>query len=339
MKQILNACMLGAGGWAQETHIPLLQSREDIELSTLTGILTKAEGSELAKKFGFKKYIHDWKEISGSDNIDFVVISTPHDMHFDQAKHFLNNNIHVHIDKPPALSRKELDYLLRLAQKKSLLFSVHAQMKYMPGILQFKQLIEDNFSSIFQVNAYIWQKLFSDFKGSWRANPKKAGGGIMMDSGYHMIDTVHYVLKKSAPETPTFHAHNGAKASDTIGLLTYNLGETIVSVSSIRGAPKSIEGQRIELFGDAGYLKMEINKYEGEKYSEIVFIDSAGESQEFKIKHQGSYKQDPLRMFINNILDPNSYITREIEVNNAVSLDVVDVLSSAYEKEIQSEEY
>src|SRR5690606_18312768 len=96
--------------------------------------------------------------------------------------------------KPPTLSYDQFVEVRDIARKKHLLFSVHAQMKYMPGIARVRRIIESDFSVIYQINGYFWQKLFDDFAGSWRSVPELAGGGIMVDSGYHTIDTMHYLL-------------------------------------------------------------------------------------------------------------------------------------------------
>jgi predicted dehydrogenase len=330
--------LVGCGMWAQSVHVPFLRSRDDIELTVLTGVLTEAEGQELADEFGFTQYVHSWKEIADNSDIDAVIISTPHALHAEQIERFLRGGKHVHVDKPPTLKSSQLIKFKEYAYANNLLLSVHAQMKYMPGLDKVRSIMASNFSDIYQVNAYIWQKLFGDFKGSWRAEANIAGGGIMMDSGYHMIDTVHYLLKNKRSVMPHFLAHIGARnASDTVGLLTYALEDTIISISSIRGAPKSIQGQRIEIFGDEGYIEFKVTKDGDHDVSTVLYQDMAGKNQVFTYPHAVDYRADPLHMFIEALDKRNPYIVSEIESNLRVSISVIEILEKAYKKEGNNE--
>lgn len=329
----IRVALIGCGGWAQSTHVPYLQGRDDVELSILSGVYLEEEGYELAQRFGFKEYCHSWEEVAARPDIDAVIISTPHFLHSKQIDVFLRAGKHVHVDKPPTLTQQDLEGFKQFADEQELILSTHAQMKYMPGMQKVRTLLDTNFNTIFQVNAYIWQKLFGDFKGSWRAQPQFAGGGIMMDSGYHMIDTVHYLLRNRNSTAPNFLSHNGARASDTVGLLTYGLGDTIVSISSIRGAPKLTQGQRIEIFGDGGYIELKVAKKNDVPHSFITYQNMQGDMQTFEYSHNTEdYKFDPLQMFVDGIKHSNPYVLSEIKANVSISESVVDVLEKAYIK-------
>lgn len=330
----LKIALIGCGMWAQSTHIPFLSAHDNVELSVLSGVLTEKEGRELADKFGFQAYVHSWQDVADNMDLDAVIISTPHVFHAEQIERFLRGGKHVHVDKPPTLKSAQLIKLRDYANANDLLLSVHAQMKYMPGIHKVKSLMATHFSDIYQVNAYIWQKLFGDFKHSWRSESKLSGGGIMMDSGYHMIDTVHYLLKNKRSVEPHFLAHNGARnASDTVGLLTYALEETIVSISSIRGAPKNIQGQRIEIFGDEGYIEFKVTKNDDHDVATVLYQDLSGANQVFTYPRLTEYKSEPLNMFIEALLKSNPYIISEIASNVKVSASVIEILEKAYTKE------
>lgn len=327
---MLKIALVGCGGWAQEVHVPALLSRKDVQVVALSGVYDEEEGIELAEKYGLGQYVHSWEDLASWENIDAVIISTPHAFHYSQIKTFLNAGKHVHVDKPPAMKHAELKELLNLADSKNLFLSVHAQMKYAPGMTYLKKLLDEHYSDIYQVNAYIWQQLFDDFRGSWRSRPSLAGGGIMMDSGYHMIDSVHYLLRNKDLKNLHFLAHKGGRASDTVGLLSYSVGRTIVTISSVRGAPNGIQGQRIEIFGDGGYILFTIIKEDGKKYSKVTFNDNDGNVSTQFFEHTINFKADPLFIFLDAIINENIYAINELRTNDTISLDVVRVLEKAY---------
>lgn len=55
-----------------------------------------------------------WWEIEG---VDWVICSTPHEFHFEQAKHFLKLGVNVFLEKPGTLSSEALERLFELADK------------------------------------------------------------------------------------------------------------------------------------------------------------------------------------------------------------------------------
>lgn len=331
----INIGLVGCGRWAQNTHVPYIMSSNAIGKKYLSGVITEEEGQGMADKLNFDHYIHDWKELARSEKISAAIISTPHQFHYEQIKTFLENGKHVHVDKPPTLLHSQFIELVELANHNDLIFSVHAQMKYMPGMSKVRNILASNFSSIYQVSGYFWQKLFDDFKGSWRADKHLSGGGIMVDSGYHTIDTVHYLLNMYNPTNLTFLSHVGPRnSSDTVGLLTYKQKDTIISVSAIRGAPKMTQQQRIEIFGDAGYIEFKLVKGQEKDRSIVAFQKINGEFETYNYEIDNAHDSDPLEMFIEVLLSKNRHMLNEINYNVKISGSVVKVLDSAYNKPI-----
>jgi len=64
----------------------------------------------------------DYREIF--DKVNAVSIAVPTNLHYKIAADFLNNNIHVLIEKPITSNLKEADSLIKLAKKKNLILQV-----------------------------------------------------------------------------------------------------------------------------------------------------------------------------------------------------------------------
>ena len=59
---------------------------------------------------------NDWWDVK--DNLDWIIISTPNEFHYEQAKHFLERNINVFCEKPGTLSTTSLQELIDISKKK-----------------------------------------------------------------------------------------------------------------------------------------------------------------------------------------------------------------------------
>jgi len=74
--------------------------------------------------------------------IDAVFIATPAETHGELVKYFLDNNIHVFVEKPLCLNVKEGNDLKKLAERKSLKLMVGHLLLYHPAFLSLKKVIE-----------------------------------------------------------------------------------------------------------------------------------------------------------------------------------------------------
>ena len=62
------------------------------------------------------------KESQRADGIDFVIVVTPTDTHYEIVKCFLEHNIHVVCDKPLCYTLEQGETLQKLAEARGLLF-------------------------------------------------------------------------------------------------------------------------------------------------------------------------------------------------------------------------
>ena len=98
--------VIGAGWWATEFHIPHLKERDDVELTSVC----KLEEDELQfvkDKFGFKHASTDYIEMLDMEQLDGVVIATPHFAHFENIKAALERGCHVLVEKPMTTNTKD----------------------------------------------------------------------------------------------------------------------------------------------------------------------------------------------------------------------------------------
>jgi predicted dehydrogenase len=85
-----------------------------------------------------KKVAHDLKVASFNrpdeliGKVDFVTISTSTPFHFEIAKLFLNNGVHVNVEKPMTVTAGEAEELIGLANKNSLKLAVGHSERFAP---------------------------------------------------------------------------------------------------------------------------------------------------------------------------------------------------------------
>ena len=134
--------------------------------------------------------------------IDFVSIVTPNHAHFGPAKAFLERGFHVVCDKPLALTLSEAEELVRVVERKKLVFALTHNYTGYPLVRQARQLFQSGqMGSVRKVIVeYLqgWLVEPEEKRGSkqaaWRTNPAESGvGGAIGDIGTHALHLVEYV--------------------------------------------------------------------------------------------------------------------------------------------------
>ncbi len=119
MSQRIKLGFIGAGWWATSNHIPILQNRQDVEFSAVCRKGTQ-ELEKVAKHFGFEYSTENYLEMLEQCDLNGVIISSPHSLHYEHAKAALNRGMHVMCEKPMTLNAKEANELVDIANKQGL---------------------------------------------------------------------------------------------------------------------------------------------------------------------------------------------------------------------------
>lgn len=145
------------------------------------------------------------KEGKREDGIDFVTITAPNNVHYEAAKAFLENGIHVLCEKPLCFEVTQAEELKRIAEEKNLLFCVNYSYSGNAMVKEARELIRNgHIGEIIDVNAEYLQEYLVDDIGagdqvmvklsSWRKDPEVAGASNCVgDIGTHIENTVSYM--------------------------------------------------------------------------------------------------------------------------------------------------
>ncbi|MGI9488623.1 MAG: Gfo/Idh/MocA family protein [Geminicoccaceae bacterium] len=109
--------IIGAGWWGVEVYLPALLDNADADLVAVNRRDKEALDKILAT-FDVPRGYTDYQKLLDSEDLDAVVVVSPHTVHFDHAKAALEAGAHVLIDKPMTTSAADARALVRLAEAK-----------------------------------------------------------------------------------------------------------------------------------------------------------------------------------------------------------------------------
>ncbi len=140
-------------------------------------------------------------EAAREDGIDFVVVVTPNNTHYEISKAFLEAGIHVSCDKPLVTTLAQARELEEIAREKGLLFMVtytytgHVTMKYMRDLIRSGKI--GTIRTVMAEYPQGWLYNENDWggkQGEWRCDPAQSGKvNCLGDLGTHVENAVAMV--------------------------------------------------------------------------------------------------------------------------------------------------
>lgn len=122
-------------------------------------------------------------------NVDVVMIATVNSALAPIALAAVKNGKHVLVEKPAAISTKELDALEHEARQTGALVRVGYNHRYHPAALKALELFRSGaLGPMMFVRGRYGQGGRIGYEKEWRADPAISGGGELIDQGVHLID-------------------------------------------------------------------------------------------------------------------------------------------------------
>jgi len=185
--------IIGAGAVATDLHLPVLANFPDVQLRWLCDI-NKKRAKYLAKMYKIPQVFDDIDQCS---DVDIVLIAIPVGYRPIVMRKVLKRGWHVFCEKPFAISLKEHDEYLAEANKYSVQVGVGLVRRYCPATIMAKKMLSEGyFGPIVEVwaNEGMRTKRTGQDAGWYGGDPKIGGGGILMETGSHLVDQICTVL-------------------------------------------------------------------------------------------------------------------------------------------------
>jgi predicted dehydrogenase len=190
----LRGAVLGVGNVALNAHVPGWLARPEVELVAAADVCPGGREAFLASVPGARWYASA-DELLRAEELDFVDVCTPPATHGPLIAHALRLSLHVLCEKPLVTRGEELDVLTSVAAHAGrTLYTVHNWV-HAPILARAIELTRDG--AVGRVRHCVWRTLRSRpalAVGNWRKSAELAGGGILVDHGWHAFYVIAALL-------------------------------------------------------------------------------------------------------------------------------------------------
>lgn len=313
MAKKLRIGFIGAGGIAIGHYQRLLETKkaEVAALNEPSDASLERFHQQCPGSAGLPVY-HEYKEMLKKEELDGVVILSPHTVHHEQINAAFDCGLHVLTEKPMVCTIAHAKALIKKAQAKKRVFMISYQRHFEPMFRYMRQKIAAGaLGEIQYVQAIQSQEWLRLTRGTWRQDPELSGGGQLNDSGSHLVDIVMWVTGMKVKEVFALCENFGAKVDINATLTMKFENGALGSMSIIGNAPAWYENHSIVGSKGAFYLRQGVG---------LLHQDAAGKPIKVKLPQ---YAKNPDSNFIDCILGkdvpqtPPECGLRTIEVTEA----------------------
>jgi len=185
---MIKAASVGLGWWSNELAESIQGKSKKIKIVSCYS-RSKKKRINFSKKFK-TKYHNSYNALIKDQNIDAILLTTPHSLHAKHTIQALRNGKHVFVEKPMATKSVDAQKMLFTAKKHSKTLAVGHNRRFSSVFNYIKNLNNRNkIGKILHIDANFSAPGALNYKKNfWRASRKESPGGAIAGLGIHMID-------------------------------------------------------------------------------------------------------------------------------------------------------
>lgn len=274
-------------GQAARIHLGRLRALPVVQVVGVADPSPDAPPALLGPDAGTIPTFADHRDLLRSTNPDAVAIFTPHRAHYRPAMDALQAGCHVFIEKPLSTNPQEAVDIVGVARGRGRKVGVGHQYRLSPSFIEARRrLAAGAIGPLRLVTATLARPWLAEHSGpedSWRLDPKVSGGGILADTGDHLLDTLLWITGFAAIEVAALQARSSA-GLDLVTAVALRLSGGIPATLALSGVSPGVkEGSLFEivLHGEAGRLRatdsaLQLVNFEG--VEETITLPAPGPS-------------------------------------------------------------
>lgn len=189
--------ILGTGWIATEFTQDLLAAGLTV---TAVGSRTQESADAFAQRFGIAAAHPSYEALVADPNVDVVYISTPHPLHYENAKLVLGAGKHALVEKAFTMDARQAREIVDLAAARKLVVLEAMWTRWLPHMVRIREIIAAGTLGDVRTLIADHNQLLSDDPAGRMRNPN-LGGGALLDLGIYPISFAWDLFGKPASVT------------------------------------------------------------------------------------------------------------------------------------------
>jgi predicted dehydrogenase len=184
--------IIGAGAVTSGSHLPVLVNMPDVKVEWICD-RSLPTAKAVARAYRIPEA---FAQISQCPDVDVVLVATPVGSRREVIPQVLSRGWHAFCEKPFALTLADHDAYIAEAAQHGVQIGVGQVRRYAKPTASARALIQRGFlGPMLRVTAADGFRMRGTGRsGGWHMTDRSAGGGVLAETGSHLIDQVLYIL-------------------------------------------------------------------------------------------------------------------------------------------------
>ncbi len=322
----VNLGILGAGNFASTTILPILKElKKDCQvlgIASSTGLSSES----LATNFKIKNKYPTEEEILNSEEIDGVLILTPHFNHSELVIKALNKGKAIYVEKPLALTEEsliEIEEAIYSSENPKLFVGFNRRFATATQFVKQKLNAKAANSITFRFSVPPLDK------DHW-TNMKEIGGGRIVGEAIHAIDLACYLfdsLPQSVASSAPINKDNSEANENQVFISVNFANGSHAAIQYFSETNQSLAKERIEIHGGG-------NSYIIEDFQLLRYLENNQDKS--KVFSSGKGHKESLQIFFDYVknISENPFTWLELKSISRAGIYAQDFINSGQQHSV-----
>jgi predicted dehydrogenase len=223
-----------------------------------------------ATRFGFERYVTDWRELVADPEIELFDNGGPNNLHAQPTIAAAEAGKHVICEKPLGRTAVESHEIWQRVAAAGVKHMTAFNYRFVPAVRFARDLIESGkLGEIHHFRGRYLQEWGPTDAEAWRFEREAAGSGALGDLGAHVIDLARYLVSEIdsvSASTRTFYPDR--EVDDAFEAVAEFSGGAIGTIEATRFAPGRKNALAWEINGSEGSLAFDLERLNELQWSE-----------------------------------------------------------------------
>jgi len=250
---VIRAAIVGIGSWGRNL-VSSVQGSEDIRF-VAGATRSPAQAADFCRQHGIR-LVESYERLLGAQEVDAVVLATPHSQHCAQIVEAAHAGKHVFVEKPLGLDANEAQAAVRACADHGVTLAVGYNWRFQPALNEVRRMLEDGrLGKLLHIEGnFCGPSAYRFAREHWRQDRDEVPAGGMTGRGVHVVDAMLYL---AGPIGSVF-AQSDRKVHD------YGVDDTTSMLLRFRGGASGYLGTviataetwRLQVLGSKGWVEV-----------------------------------------------------------------------------------
>lgn len=257
---------VGVVGLGHMGQLHLLNALRIDGVEVVAGADKSERNRKYAERYHVKTY-DDYTKLVESEELDAVIVSLPNFLKKDCVFYAAENKLDIFLDKPMARNYSEAHEIVQKVEKENVRLMVGVNYRYIPCVQKLKSTFDDGrigeaviATADLILNGPLSHGAVPLPVPEWWLNKEMAGGGALLDLGYHLIDLLSWILGDLEVSYSTLGHKMNLPVEDSANVVLKSKRGDLTCIVNVGWFERSIFPDfnfRVNIHGTASYASTE----------------------------------------------------------------------------------